>query len=258
MRSDYEPIIFDTDKAFSEIEVYCLHDLHKGNEMFLEDQWEKVKAEILSRPNRFCVFVGDAMENAVPGSKSDVFAQVVPPHLQQEWFAQQLTELAERTIAVVDGNHERNRSSRNCDMFPLYTCAALAGIQDRYRPHFAFCDVGVGTRAKDRGQQVRYVLYLVHKAKEGKGANTGMALEGVSAVICGHTHSPQDIPRAKLVYNPINKNITLRNIEVLNGGSWLAYGNYAADNAYLPSSTKKYKLLLHGDDKKIETIGFYV
>lgn len=258
MKQDKEPIVFDTPKPFTEIEVYAVHDLHMGNELFDNDAWERMKAEILAQPNRYVVFVGDAMENAVVGSKGDVYSQTVPPHVQHEWFTKQLQDLKDRVIAIVDGNHERNRSTRNCDLYPLYTSAAIAGVEDRYRPHFAVCDIGVGCRDRDKKQQVHYVLYLVHKAKMGRGANTALATSGMDAVICGHDHEPKDFPRAQLHYNPINKVVSLRPIEVLNAGSWLDYGGYSADSGYLPNSMKKYKLILHGGEKQIETVGFYI
>lgn len=258
MKNDYEPILIETPKPFNEIEVYAIHDLHMGNELFDNGAWERMKTEILEQPNRYMVFVGDAMENAVVGSKGDVYSQTVPPHLQQEWFTEQLIELKDRVLAIVDGNHERNRSTKNCDLYPLYTSAAIAGMQDKYRPHFAVCDIGVGCRDKDKKQQVHYVLYLVHRAKTGRGANTALATSGIDVVICGHDHEPKDFPRAQLHYNPINKNITTRSIEVVDAGSWLNYGGYSVDGGYLPNSSKKYKLVLHGGEKKIETVGFYI
>lgn len=260
MRSDYEPIVFDTDKAFSEVEVYAIHDLHYGSELFDEEMWNRAKKEILEQSNRFCVFVGDMMENATIGSKSDVYSQRVSPHEQQEWVAQQFTDLADRTIAIVDGNHERNRSYKTAGLFPLLTAAAIARVDDRYRPHFAVCDIGVGKRDKDKTQQVRYVLYLVHKAKEGSktSASTSLATSGIDVVISGHDHRPADLPKAQLAYNSINKVVSLKPIESINAGSWCRYDNYTVDNGYLPNSTKKYKLLLHGGSKKVETIGFYV
>ena len=260
MKSDYEPIIFDTPNSFSEIEVYAIHDLHYGSELFDEDMWNRAKREILDQPNRYCVFVGDMMENATVGSKSDIYSQTVGPHEQCEWVAQQFTDLADRIIGVVDGNHEKNRSYKSAGLYPLLAAAAIARIDDRYRPHFAVCDVGVGRRDRDKSQQVRYVMYLVHKAREsGKnGVSTALSLSGFDCIVSGHDHKPADIPRTQLNYNPINKVVSLKPIESLNAGSWCKFGGYGVDNGYLPNSMKKYKLVLSGGTKRMSTVGFYV
>ena len=146
MQSDYSPVLFTTPKEFAFIEVYAIHDLHVGNTTFNLQKWNALKEDILSVPNRYAIFVGDMMENAVPGSKSDVFTQTMSPQDQKEFIAKELTDLAERTIAIVDGNHERNRVTRATGLYPLYDCALLAGIGDRYRPHFVIADIGVGAR----------------------------------------------------------------------------------------------------------------
>lgn len=258
MQSDYSPVLFTTPKEFAFIEVYAIHDLHVGNATFNLQKWNALKEDILSVPNRYAIFVGDMMENAVPGSKSDVFTQTMPPQDQKEFIAKELTDLAERTIAIVDGNHERNRVTRATGLYPLYDCALLAGIGDRYRPHFVIADIGVGARKKDASQQTHYVIYAVHKAKDTKAYSSADFVDGIDAMVFGHTHSPQDIPRGKLVYDGKLKQIRQRSVETINAGSFCQYGTYAVDNAYRPNSDKLYKFILMGDEKRIGTAGFYV
>lgn len=258
MQNDYVPILYSTPKEYAGIELYVIHDIHKGNALHDEKKWEAVKGEILENGNRFVVFVGDAMENAVPGSKSDVFEQTLSPQEQKEWFAEQLTELKDRVICVVDGNHERNRSTVNCGLYPLYDCCIMAGIKELYRPHFAFVDIGVGTRDKDPNQQVHYVGYCVHKAKDMKNFSSADFVDGIDFCVFGHDHDPREHPRAKLVYNPTLKKVSLKSVETINSGAFLNYGGYASDGAYRPSSNKMYKLLLSGGAKKIASCGYYL
>lgn len=258
MLSDYTPILFQTPKEFSYIELYVIHDIHKGNAYFMDKKWQAVKQSVLDAPNRYLVFLGDAMENAVPGSKSDVFEQTMSPQDQKEWFASELCDLADRTVAVVDGNHERNRSTKNCGLYPLYDCCLIAGIGDRYRPHFAFVDIGVGTRAKDPNQQTHYVGYLIHKARDTKMYSSADFVEGIDFMAYGHDHDPREHPRGKLIYNPILKTISTRSVETVNSGSFVGYGGYSVDGAYRPSSDKTYKLIMTGDKKSISSYGFYV
>lgn len=258
MRNDYEPILVQTPKEFGWIELYVISDLHYGNAQFDEKKWDKVKREILDAPNRFMVFAGDAMENAVPGSKSSMFDQRVPPHEQREWVVKQFSELRDRILAVVDGNHERNRSTRLVGAYPLYDACLIAGIEDVYRPHFAFVDIGVGTRKKDASQQTHYVVYVVHKAKDTKQYSSADFIDGIDILCAGHDHTSKDMPRGKLVYDAKLKQIRQASVEHLDAGSFLSWGGYAVDNAFRPTSDKLYKATLFGDEKRILTTGFYV
>ena len=54
-----------------------------------------------------------------------------------------MNELRDRIIAVVSGNHEQNRATKICGLFPLYDACCWARIQDRYRENFAVVDIGV-------------------------------------------------------------------------------------------------------------------
>ena len=74
----------------------------------------------------------------------------------------------------------------------------------------------------------------------------------------GHDHDPKDHPRAKLVYDTKNKFVSIKNIEIIDGGAFLEYGGYAATAPYRPASSKMYKIVFDGKNKYIKTVGFYV
>jgi predicted MPP superfamily phosphohydrolase len=256
-----KPILFETPVEFDEIEIYPIHDLHYGNKQFDLDKWKKLKAEILAEPNRYCVMVGDLMEMAVPGSKSDMFTQTVPPEAQKEWIAYEMGELADRIIAVVSGNHEHNRATKICGLYPLYDACCWAKIQDRYRENFAVVDIAVGKRLGTNVRQYHYAGFLTHKAKELKAWSTVDTLEGFDFMCYGHDHDPKEHSRAHLVYYAQNKNLKVKTVETVNVGSFLAYGGYAARAAYRPPSDKLYKIVLcprNHTEKLMRTIGFYL
>ena len=258
MYDEMKPILFSCPPEYEEVEVYCIHDIHYGNEMFRADKWKALKEEILSQPNRYAIFVGDMMENAIPNSKSDVFTQFATPLEQQQWATEQLVSLADRTIAIIPGNHENNRSTKVCGLYPLYDCAVMAGLKSRYRQNFAFVDIGVGSAGHGDKRQVRYVGYLVHKAKDMKNFSSSDFIDGIDFMMFGHDHDPKDHSRAKMVYDCKNKVVRMKNVEVINSGSFLSYGGYAATSGYRPNSSKMYKLILGGKHKSIQTVGFYL
>ena len=262
MQPDMKPILFQAPMNFEVIEIYVVHDMHYGNQQFQHQKWKKLKDEILARPNRFVIFVGDLMEMAVPGSKSDVFSQTVPPEAQKEWVSYELGELAKegRVIAVVPGNHEHNRATKLCGLYPLYDACCWARIQDCYRENFAVVDIAMGDK-KSCGKQFHYVGFVTHKAKDLRNWSTADTLEGFDFLLYGHDHDPKEHARSHLVYDTKNKQVSTKNIETVNAGSFLSYGGYAARAAYRPPSDKLYKIVLcptKSREKKIETVGFYV
>lgn len=260
MYSETQPILFNCPKEQESIEIYPVHDLHYGIDCFNLSRWNRLHDLILSAPNRYIVWVGDLMENAIPGSKSNPLTQRYTPQEQKDYITALFKELKKRTIAILDGNHELNRSTRNAGLYPLYDCAAIAGIEDKYRTAYAVCDIGVGDNAhRIKNRQLHYVLFATHKAKQLKSFGSADALEGFDVFLYGHDHEPNDHPRGKLVYDARNHAVLFKSVDCVNCGSFLSYGGYGAQAGYRPKSDKLYKIVLHGGvEKQIETIGFYL
>lgn len=252
---DFRPIVFDTPREFDFVDVHFINDLHYGSELFNERKWESFKKEILNNERAYLCWIGDLMENAIPGSKSDMFTQKHSPAEQKEWVTEQLHDLRNKTIAVAPGNHEYNRTTKASGLYPLYDCCLVAGISDKYRNTIAFVDVGVGARTTTK--QVRYFGQIQHKAKDVKTVCSADYTDGIDFFAFGHDHEPKDKPRAKLVFDPHNKTVYKRNVEVINNGSCCFFGGYGAENAYRPQSDKMYMLRLFGGQKKMESTGFY-
>ena len=249
MESSYKPILFDAPKEQGDIELYFLHDIHVGEANFDNKRYERLKRHILAEDNRYVVWVGDVMNNAIPGSKSDMFDKTMNPHEQKEWFCQELTDYGNRSLAVVPGNHEYNRSTKAAGLYPLYDCCARVQREQIYRSEFVFLDIGVGERKRDKNQQNRYVGFCIHQAKDLKGYGTADWIDGIDFLAFGHDHDPKSHPRAKLVYNTTRKCVSRREIEVVNSGSFLSFGGYGAKGGYRPQSSKMFKILLGGDER---------
>ena len=259
MYPETKPIVYNCPKEFDTIEVYPIHDLHYGNECFDTHKWNKLRDHILSEPNRYVVWVGDLMENALPNSKSSPLSQLHSPLEQREFVAEQFKALKDRTIGCVDGNHELNRSTKFAGLFPLFDAACIAQIDHLYRSTYAVLDISVGMGADGHAErQYRYIGFLTHKAKDMKSFATTDFLEGIDFVLCGHDHEPKEHSRAKLVYNKTKRTITFKPVEMVNCGSFLSFGGYGAASGYRPQSDKMYKLILYGNQQRIDTVGFYV
>lgn len=260
MLPETKPILFNCPKEFDTVEIYPVHDLHYGSEQFNLRKWNALHDLILAEPNRYVVWVGDLMENAVPNSKSSVFDQMYTPQEQKEYVTALFKEFKSRTIAILDGNHELNRSTRMAGLYPLYDCACISGIPERYRTAYAVLDIGVGDKAHHAiGKQLRYIGFATHRAKSLKSFASVDALEGFDFFLSGHDHEPTDHSRGKLVYDARNHAVQFKSVDVVNCGAFLSYGGYGAQAGYRPKSDKLYKLVLHGGrTKQIETVGFYL
>lgn len=259
MYPESKPIIFKCPKEYDFIELYFIHDLHIGNPCSDVHKYNKLKNHILSAPNRMVAWIGDLMEDALCGSKSDPLTQTMSPLEQREFVVGEFRALKNRTVSVSDGNHELNRATRFAGLYPLYDAACIAGIEDRYRSIYSVLDIAVGSGADGHeSRQQRYIGFCCHKAKDLKSFGMVDFLEGFDFAAFGHDHDPRDHARSHLVYERNHKSVSVRSIETINCGSFLTYGGYGAANGYRPQSDKMYKLVLYGGrDSKIETVGFY-
>ena len=256
--SDFTPILCNLPRDIDYADIYFLHDIHFGSELFDERKWKALKSKIQGDDKAYVCWIGDMMENALPNSKGDVFTQKYSPHEQKEWATEQLCDLKDKTIAVVPGNHEYNRTTKASGLYPLYDCCLLAGIDDKYRNNIAFIDIGIGERSKDRREQVHYFGQIQHKAKDIKAVCSADYTDGIDFFACGHDHEAKDKPRAKLVFDTRAKAIYKRNVECLNSGSFCAFGGYGAREAYRPQSDKMYTLRLYSGAKRMQSTGFYL
>lgn len=260
MLNSKTPIIFNTPKDLDYVQVLIASDMHNGSAQFDERKWNAFES-LLEDEHNYVVFVGDQMEYATRTSKSDVYEQALRPSEQKRWWIDHMKKYPDKIAAIIDGNHEFNRASKESDCFPLYDIALLLGIEDRYRSEAAFLDLGVGRRNNDaygKERQNRYVGRLCHKAQNQVNYGTADSIEGIDFFVSGHTHKPMDKPLGKLVYDPQNKQVRERSVENIVGGHFLQYGGYGERGGMRVTSQKLYSLVLNGKSKGIETRGFYL
>lgn len=258
MKSSRVPIIIDLPKELERAEIFVAADIHTGSAEFDEKRWADFE-ELLKPPGKYVLFAGDQCEYATRSSKSDVYTQTLSPRQQKDWWIEHLRGYKEKVLCIVDGNHEFNRASKDADDFPLYDIALALGIEDRYRSEGAFVDIGVG-HIGTKGKQARYVGRVQHQAKNNVKFGTADYYEGIDFFVSGHTHTPMDLPRPKLVYDPKNKYVAQRDVENIVSGHFLRYwGGYGERGGFGPASTKLYSLILSGKvQKSLETRGFHL
>ena len=256
MTPESVPIVVDLPQ-FEEIEIYPIHDLHYGDENFDAHRWNTLSQHILAEPNRMVVFCGDLFQMAIPNSKSSMHTQTHSVKEQQDFVTEIFRTFKDRCLAIVDGNHE-DRAFKATGLYALFTPAVLAGLESRYRSAYAVVDLGFGA---DLVHPCRVVGFICHKAKDLKNFSSVDSLEGFDYMISGHDHEPRDHARGHLCYDRQRRELKIKSVEYINGGSFLTYGGYGARAGYRPKSDKMYKLVvrnLGNRQKAIETVGFYV
>ena len=167
MLNDYQPILYTAPQTQDEMHLYFLHDVHMGNAEHSTARLNAFLQKVADDPAAQVLVIGDMCENVVAGSKGDVFYQVYPPHEQKYRAKEIFADLhkAGKLLAVVPGNHERNRITRTTSMFPLYDACVMAGCEGLYRQHFAVIDIALGKMRR----RPTALCGLYHPSCEGSG-----------------------------------------------------------------------------------------
>ena len=259
MKSSRLPILIKLPETLETAKIYLASDIHNGSAEFDEKRWRKFE-ELLKPDDSYVAFAGDQCEYATRTSKSDVYTQRLSPRQQKDWWIEHLEPFAKagKILCMVDGNHEFNRASKDADDFPIYDIALALGIPDRYRSEGAFVDISVGDGGHGKGKQVNYVFRVQHKAKNTGKYGTVDGFDGIDLFVSGHTHTPMDLPRAKLVYDSKNKAVSEKDVENIVCGHFLRFGGYGEREGHRPASTKLYMAMLSGKKKDIKTLGFHL
>ena len=239
MIDDFAPIIHRLDGR--PIKIWAVADVHLGARECDLEGFQKFLGKIRNDPDSYLVIVGDVLNNATRASVSNIYEETMPPSAQVDFAVELLSPVSDRILGCVGGNHEM-RSLKEVDLDPLYQVMVMLRIPELYRQNFAFMRVIL-----ERGAAKNfYAFYLTHgksAAKQRKFAQA--AIEGVDAIITGHTHSGLVEKNARLVFNQRNY-VSVKPLISLTATSWLKYGGYAARGQLLPNATNDPQALLLG------------
>lgn len=229
MLSDFAPIMHTLDGRT--IKVWAVADVHIGAPECNLQSFAAFLRDVEKDPDSYVTLVGDVCNNGIAGSHSSVYEERLMPHEQIEKAVELLTPIKDRILGSVGGNHEA-RSRKAVDLDPMYTIMCMLGLNHLYRTNFAIMRIILANgTTKDR-----YALMLVHGKTENKKRQFSYAVEGVDAIISGHTHQGLIERPARLVFTSRN-NIVIKPLISLTATSWLSYGGYAAAGLFKPAAT---------------------
>lgn len=248
-----------------DITVIPISDVHLGSPECMEQEFISFIDTVAETPNTYLILGGDLIENGTRNSVGDsVFRQTMPPSQQKKEMANILSKVRDRCLCFVDGNHER-RSGKDSDDSPTYDICAKLDLEHLYRPNIAFVNIRLGNREYENGSRIKgihrpsYNLVVTHGSGEGimtgssvnRGERFGYVIDGMDALIVGHTHKPFVTQPGKIQIDVRNKQVSVKPFKVICMTSWLRFGGYAAQKMLLPSTHCLQMLTLRGNKKEL-------
>lgn len=257
MLGDMAPIIHRFPDR-RDITIYPIFDLHIGAAEWMEAEWTAAKKRILDDPSAYIVIGGDMINNGIKSSVTNVYAETMRPREQKALLTKELEPLKDKILCLTGGNHEQ-RSAREVDENPLYDVACKLDLEHLYRENGCFLILRFGNEKRDGLKNPTYMLAVLHGAGGGmyigsganRGERFGAVIDGLDALITGHTHKPITFPVGKLVFDAQNKRVTQKQFRVVVATSWLGYGDYAMRKMLTPTAHCLNWISLCGDHKEM-------
>lgn len=252
MKDDFDIINY---KFKEPIRVIPIADVHCGSINFNIKRWKNFKEYITAHDDIYVVIVGDLIDNQTKNSHSPFSISVIDgvamtPLEQKKWLVNELTDLKEKILCGVSGNHETRKDNKATDQDIMYDVFCKLDIEDKYRPNMAFIKIQIGER-KEYYRQT-YTLGVIHGS--GGGTLTGSAInrnerfgyviDGLDCLISAHVHKPAITKPMKLVIDSKNNKVSFKPFYQVIATSWLDYGGYALAKGLNPSSFMQQEIIL--------------
>lgn len=248
-----------------DITIIPIYDVHLGSQECMEQEFIKFINSVKDTPNVYLILGGDLIDNGTRNSVTNVFKATMSPSQQKKEMANILKPVADRILCFVPGNHER-RSGKEVDDDPVYDIAAKLDLETIYRENIAFVKIqmgkserSIGASRVDGDKRPTYTLVIAHGAGGGiltgatvnRGERFGYVIDGMDALIMGHSHKPFMTQPGKIQIDTRNNKVSVKPFKVISATSWLSWGGYAAQKMLLPTSHCLQTLTLKGNKKEI-------
>jgi len=232
------------DKMFT---LYPIGDFHVGSPQCNIKFIKEVVNEIKENPKGYWVGMGDLMENAIVGSKSDIYKQLIPPKEQMEFIVELLNPIRHKGLFLIAGNHEQ-RTVRATGIVPEQYISVQLQL-----PYMGFSCLSVFQLMKAKTPQ-GFTCYFHHNYgggyTPGGKINRSVRLRDIvpvaDATFSAHFHITSRTPRT---WYSAGRRTVLKNIGYdYCTGSALEYDNsYAEERAKTPATAEMIKVSFVGN-----------
>ena len=247
-----------------DIDVIPIFDVHLGSPECQEQQFIEFVKKVAETEHTYLILGGDLIDNGTRSSVTNPFRATMPPSQQKREMANILAPVRDRILCMIPGNHER-RSGKDADDDPIYDIAAKLDLESLYRENIVFMKIQLGS---DLSSEVNskyrpsYVFVVTHGSGGGiltggsvnRSERYGYVIDGMDALIVGHTHKPYTTQPGKIYIDRQNNQVSIKPFKVVSATSWLDYGGYAAQKMLLPTSHCLNTITLSGYKKKMTVI----
>lgn len=244
-----------------QITIIPIFDVHLGSPECMEQQFISFIDSVCKSPNVYLILGGDLIDNGTKSSVTNPFKATMSPSQQKKEMAKILAPARDRLLCIIPGNHER-RSGKDADDDPCYDIAAKLDVEHLYRENIAFIKIQMGIRERSRSNgncRPTYCLTVCHGSGGGiltggavnRSERFGYIIDGMDALIVGHTHKPFTTQPGKIKIDPFNNKVSIKPFKVISATSWLGFGGYAAQKMLLPTSHCMQTITLKGSHKEM-------
>lgn len=178
-----------------QIRLYPIGDWHYGSRQANVDFIRKVVAAIQKDKDAYWVGMGDMMENAIIGSKSDTYTQTVPPREQMDHICDILSPIADKGLFLIAGNHEQ-RTMRVVGIIPEQYISVRLNV-----PYVGFSCLANFDMKKSHTPR-SFVCYFHHNygggytpgGKVNRAESLRKIVPTADAIFSGHFHTTSRMP----------------------------------------------------------------
>lgn len=183
------------DLPLKAVNLYPIGDWHHGSRQSFTRFVKQTVSLIRDDPEARWVSMGDLMENAIVGSKSDVYLQNQTPEDQADEIVDILEPIKDKGILMIPGNHGA-RSMRQVGLDPDKV------IADRLHIPYARYSALMSLMLREERTNNRAVCFFHHSrgggstpgGKVNAAAKIRLIVPNADAVFVGHSHTTSRIP----------------------------------------------------------------
>jgi hypothetical protein len=228
------------------ITLYPIGDFHYGSRQCNIPFIKQVVDEIKHTKNAWWVGMGDMMENAIMGSKSDMYTQTVSPKEQIKEIVDLLKPIKDKGLFMIAGNHEQ-RTMRAVGLIPEDHIALQLDI-----PYKGFSCYAV-LQTKSHHEPLCFSCYFHHNYGGGytNGGKVNRAdslrkfVPTADATFSGHFHITSRLPVTW--YEPARIEVKKKiGYDYITGSALTWNGSYAEEKAKPPASVEFIKVTFVG------------
>ena len=110
-RMSMEGFVHNLDCEGKAIEVVPIADLHIGDPACMDSVVKSLVNDLLENDDRYTILIGDLMNTAIAGSKSDFYGEILKPSEQLQKCYELLSPVKDKILGIVSGNHEERIST---------------------------------------------------------------------------------------------------------------------------------------------------